>query len=319
MIWIVVIASAVILIIAITLAVIFSIFRKSFTRLPPEKNAAFTADSNELVSKSLSSENAKRIAEGIAWVHSRDCEHIYITSFDGLKLHAKLLKNPIPSGRIMLLAHGYHSFPEYDFSCAFRLYYNLGYDMLLIDQRTHGESEGKYITFGVRERYDILKWCEYLDGRFGKDRRIVLGGISMGCTAVLLAAGLPSLPDSVIGIVADCGFTSPYYEFAHVMKHSMHIPVFPFLDIASAISKSVMGFGFRDCTTVDAVKKTHLPILFIHGEDDTFVPPENTIINYDACISRKELILVPDAGHGLSFLVDERLCTEKLIDFLDSL
>lgn len=293
-----------------------AIFHKAFVRISNNELDKALAKSDAYIRKSLSPEKAERISNGMSWANAQKYEHIYITSFDGLKLHAKLLQNPLSNGKIILLSHGYHSIPEYDFSGAFQLYYNLGYDMLLIDQRSHGESEGRYITFGVRERYDILKWCKYLRERFGAEYKIILGGISMGSTAVLLASALPELPANVVGIIADCGFTSPYDEFVHILKDSMHIPRFPILSIAEIIAKYSAGFTFKECSTIDAVKNTTLPILFIHGKNDTFVLPENTLKNYDACTSRKELILVPGAGHGLSFLVDERLCTEKLVDFL---
>lgn len=295
------------------------LFKTSFERLTPDdlektrKRVLQSMKSGKLADKS------SKITNGIAWSKCQVYEDIWISSFDGLKLHAKFLYNPAQIEKTIILSHGYHSSPEFDFSCALPMYYELGYNLLLIDQRAHGQSEGKYICFGVRERFDILKWCQHISLKFGNKHQIIIGGISMGATAALLAAALPDMPKNLIGVIADCGFTSPYAEFVHILKDSMHIPLFPTLYLAELIAKNRAGFTFRECSTVDAVQNIKVPVLFIHGEGDTFVLPENTIKNYNSCTSAKELILIPDAGHGLSFLADEILCTKKLKTFLNSL
>lgn len=135
-------------------------------------------------------------------------ENVFITSFDGLRLHAKFYAAPDPKAPVQIMFHGYKSAAERDFCGGLREGIDGGFNVLLVDQRAHGESEGKYLTFGVNERFDCLSWANYATERFGRDVKIYLYGISMGAATVLMASALP-LPDSVSGIVADCGYTSP--------------------------------------------------------------------------------------------------------------
>ena len=237
------------------------------------------------------------------WFDAQAPERVSITSFDGLKLTGLYL--PAENARgTMLLMHGFHSSAYRDFSCAFRLYHSLGYNILTVYQRAHGESEGKFITYGVKERFDCLEWCRYLNRRSGPEPDVFLSGISMGSSTVLMATGL-ELPENVRGVIADCGFTSPWDEFAYIMKKRMHLPlVHPLLDIVSAASKLIAGFGFRDYSVPRAMEKNRLPVLFVHGTADTFVPPEMTLENYAACHAPKELIMVEGAHHGESFLIE---------------
>ncbi len=304
-----------IVLLAIYLITIY-FFNMSFVRDSDEKK---TRDESYLRLRDDGMYNIDaRVSEGRAYLETLSYEDVYIQSFDRLKLHAKFYQNG-ESKRTIVLVHGYKSFGEHNFACVFELYRSLGLNFLIVDQRSHGESEGKYITFGVKERQDICDWCKYLVSK-DKDCEILLGGISMGCTTVLLAAALPEIPSNVIGIIADCGYVTPRDEFAHVMKHDMRVPRFPFLDVADLIARRRAQFGFSDVSTLDAVKVIDIPILFIHGEADTFVPFENTLKNYEASVSQnKKLIIVPKAEHGLSYLVDEAGCRRSLTEFISSL
>lgn len=272
-------------------------------------------DLGDLIEK-VDASASTRIREGIANLRTLPLEDVFINSFDGLRLHAKYYQNG-NSKRTIILVHGYKSYGAHDFSCAIDLYRSHGLNFLLIDHRAHGESEGEYICFGIKERHDVVSWCKYLSERI-PEGEIILSGISMGCTTALLAAALPDMPNNLVGIIADCGYTSPRDEFVHVMKSSMHIPIFPFLPFAERVVKHRAGFGFSDASTVDAVKALSIPVLFIHGEADNFVPLECSRRNFEACASDyKRLITVADAGHGMSFLGDEERCRKEIKAFFE--
>ena len=182
-----------------------------------------------------------------------------------------------------------------------------------IDQRAHGLSEGKYITFGVKERFDCVRWAEYVHKRIGGD--IFLDGLSMGSTTVLMASG-EKLPDSVRGIIADCGFTSPEEIMTKIMTVDLKIPKDPLFAPVAWMIKKRAGFAVNEYSTLDAMKKNRLPILFLHGKADKFVPYEMTVRAYEACRSEKELLLVENAGHGISYLVEPERCKAALEKFL---
>ena len=203
------------------------------------------------------------------WYPARPWEDVFAESYDGLRLHGRYLAQKDPRGTL-LLVHGFHSSGWADFSCVLRSYFELGFDLLVIDQRAHLPSGGQYLTMGIRERYDVRTWCLWLLERFGEGRRVVLDGLSMGATTVLLAAGL-DLPKNVCGVIADCGFTSPRDIFLAVMKDRYHIPTC-FLWGAGLCCRVMAGFSMDEASTVDALRHCTLPLLLVHGEADDFVP-----------------------------------------------
>lgn len=255
------------------------------------------------------------IRHGREWLLSQNVSHHYITSRDGLWLHGIFVSNDkSDKDRVAVLVHGYHGAPSFDFSAAARLYYDNGFSLFLPDQRTHGESEGKYITFGSYERYDIVDWCKYIDTYTGNKCDFILSGVSMGATTVMLAAAEPDMI-KLNYITADCGFSSPKRIFTDVLKKWYRLPPFPILNIANLICKSSAGFGIDEFSTFDAVKHLKAPITFIHGGADDFVLPQNSIDNFEACTSTKELLIVPDADHGVSYIKD----TEKVSAALEQI
>ncbi len=232
---------------------------------------------------------------------------------NGVELFAKRYVPENPKGRILMM-HGYRSIAENDFSVGAKFFYDLGYELILVDQRAHGKSTGSWIGFGILERYDCLSWVRFLNATYG-ELPTFLNGISMGATTVLMACGL-ELPSNVKGVIADCGFTSPKEIIAHVMKKKLHLPTL-LIPPLNLFSKWFAGYSFNAYSAVDAMKTNHIPVLFIHGKDDHFVPPEMTLKNYEACAAEKELILVDGAGHGTSFLQDRPTVEKAVISFLD--
>lgn len=257
------------------------------------------------------------IQEGMDWYKAQSVERIYEKSYDGLNLAADFFPTETEKVRgVLILMHGFRGSAAHDFSCALRLYHELGFHLILPHQRAHGKSEGRYICYGVKERYDCQMWANYAAKRFGEDLPMFLDGISMGAATVLMTAGLP-LPSNVRGIIADCGFTSPWDIFKAVMKKWFKLPSFPILNLTSAFSKLVAGFDFREYSTLEALKNSNLPVLFIHGTADELVPCWMSEANYKVCQGPKELILVEGASHGYSFLVDEKRCKKALLRFFE--
>lgn len=258
----------------------------------------------------------KRMAQAQKWMTENTEEHVSITSFDGFKLSAIYIPAPMKSSRgIMILFHGYRSLATIDFALEAEFLNGLGYGLIIPYQRSHGESEGRFITYGVRERFDCRDWIAYANQRFGRESNIFLGGISMGAATVLMATGL-ELPENVRGVMADCGFTSPWDIMKHVSWQSFKIPSFPLMYILDLTVRIRAGFSIREADTLKAMEKNRIPILFIHGRADDFVPTKMTEKNYDACRAEKELYLVEGAGHAQSFAMDTPGCKKVISGFI---
>ena len=255
---------------------------------------------------------AAELAAGAEWLEQTPHADISIESFDGLKLRGHLYTCP-GAKRTVLMMHGYRSSWKQDFSGAAREVYEMGCNLLLAEQRAHGESEGKAIAYGVLERYDCADWLTEIVTRFG-DLPIYADGISMGATTVLMAAGL-ALPEQVKGLIADCGFTTPYEIIDRVLSRYSPIPSRLVLPEVEFYNKLKSGFGFHDYSTVDAMKENHIPVFFAHGDEDELVPLEMTIANYEACAALKTLLIAHKAGHGMSWLVEHDRYKAALQDF----
>ncbi|MEG1426125.1 MAG: alpha/beta hydrolase [Oscillospiraceae bacterium] len=256
--------------------------------------------------------------QGKKWIGEQKPERVEIQSFDGLTLTGFLLeqKKEPESHRVMVMMHGFRSHDFNDFALSVRYFYDAGYHVLLCDQRAHGGSQGKYLTFGVKERYDCRDWAKFGAERWGENTRVFLMGVSMGAATVLMSLGL-DLPKAVKGVVADCGYTSPKAIFAHVLKHSYHLPCFPILNVANMLCKWRAGFGLSEYSTLDALEKNKIPVFFLHGGKDDFVPKTMTEQNYEKCTARKELLIIDEAAHAMSFLCKPEKCFREINRFLD--
>lgn len=250
-------------------------------------------------------------------------EDVYITSFDGLKLHATYFPGmEDEAGRpadvssvkkAVICFHGYTGEGLSNHIAIADYFLKKGYAMLMPDARAHGESEGEYIGFGCLDRKDALSWVNWLIGKCGNDVAIMLHGTSMGGATVLMASGL-DLPCQVKGIVSDCGFTSPKEVFTHVLNHMYHLPAFPAIQGADLINKRLAGYGMDECNAKYEVQKAKVPILFIHGSSDTFVPVSMCHEIYENCASPKRKLIVEGAAHAESYYKDmadyEKVLTE---------
>ena len=226
-------------------------------------------------------------------------EKMEITSFDGLALRGRFYECH-PGAPIELMFPGYRGNAERDLCGGVQRCFKLGHSALIVDQRACGESEGHVITFGVYESRDCVTWVDFMLKRFGPDVKIILTGISMGAATVLMAAAEP-MPENVIGVLADCGFTGAK-EIIQTVIRQMKLPaplLYPFVKLGAWLYGN---FSLEENSPVEALKKCTLPVLFFHGEGDDFVPCEMSRRNFEACASsKKQLVTVPGAGHGLSY------------------
>ena len=254
------------------------------------------------------------IARLLQTIIDRPCEFVSVTSHDGLTLSGRYYH--VADGAPLDIAfHGYRSAGLTDFCGGAEISRELGHNLLLVDQRAHGKSQGRTITFGIKERYDVVSWVDYALERFGPDTRIMLYGISMGASTVLMASELP-LPENVKGIVADCPYSSPTRIIAAVGR-KMRIPTGIAAVFSWAGAKVYGGFDLRESGPVRAVKQAKVPILLIHGESDGFVP-----CDMSAEIQRSNPRMVyrctfPGADHGISFLVDPDRYRKIVREFCD--
>ena len=224
-------------------------------------------------------------------------EKVSVKSDDGLTFNGSFYLSPTGTDRTVLCVHGYNSCGHNDFALMIDPILKNGYHCLLIDQRHYGESEGRFTGFGMLECHDLLKWIALVNDRF-PNGKIVLYGISMGAATVMQASCL-DLPRSVVGIVEDCGFTSAREEFAAVLKNVAHLPSFPALNVLEIMSRLCLKLDIcsdsRDC-----VAAAKVPMLFVHGDADAFIPVTMCRACYDACGSEKRIVIYEGAGHAQS-------------------
>lgn len=236
-------------------------------------------------------------------------EDVSICSYDGLTLRGRYYEC-CPGAPMELMIHGYRGNSERDLCGGVQRAFALGRNALVVDQRASGRSDGHIITFGVRERLDCLHWVEFIRQKFGPEQKIILTGISMGAATVLLAGGL-DLPENVVGILADCGYSSAREIIQKVIRQ-IRLPVkllYPAIRFGTRIFG---GFDLEEASPVKALDRCKVPVIFFHGESDDYVPCDMSRINYNACRTPKKLVTVPGAGHGLSYPVDERRYISEL-------
>lgn len=238
-------------------------------------------------------------------------EDVSITSFDGLTLTGRFFEYA-PGAPMEIMFHGYRGNAERDLSGGVERAFKLGRSVLLIDQRASRTSGGTVISFGINEVKDCLRWVDFAVNRW-PGCKIILTGISMGAATVMMASN-KDLPENVIGILADCGYSSPK-EIIQLAMKPMGIPKalgWPFVKLGA---KLFGRFDPEADSPVEALKGAKVPVIFFHGETDGLVPCYMSKTCYDACTSRKHLVTVPGADHGLSYAVDPERYLKELGDF----
>ena len=249
-----------------------------------------------------------------SWLNSISKKEINIQSNDKLQLFASEFKLSNESNKWIILVHGYTSEQSSIYDIA-RHYSDKGYNVLTPDLRAHGLSEGKYVGMGWLDKNDLLLWIDYLLKNY-RNSEIILHGVSMGAATVMMASG-ENLPTNVKLIVEDCGYTSVWDIFSFELKLRFNLSTFPVLNAASFITNVRAGYSYKEASSIDQIKKSVTPILFIHGNADEFVPVNMAYKLYDNANINKELIIVDGAGHAESRLADEELYYGSIFSFID--
>lgn len=248
-----------------------------------------------------------------AWYETIETKQWQMTSRDGLSLWAEFYPSNTDSHVYVLGVHGY-TVDHRDIAPAILPFAQKGWNVVTPDQRGRGNSEGEYLSMGWLEKDDAVDWVKEIVA-YDAQAQIILYGESMGGATVMMASG-EELPANVIATVEDCGYTSAYAMFQNQLKERFQLPEFPFLPAANIVGQLRAGFSFYDASAIDQLKKATLPILFIHGGADDYVPTAMGLELYEAYAHEKELLIIDGAGHGASTDVDPKTYYDSVFSFL---
>ncbi len=290
---------------AVFAAASYSLTRK-LVKVALDRDAPKTSEKsrNRLSGAVPSNELFELVQAAASSLESKVCETVSITSYDGEQLVGHLYRCP-GAKRVIIAMHGWRSSWTTDFGIISEFWHANNCTVLYAEQRGQNNSGGDYIGFGMMERHDCLSWINWVNDSLGCELPIYLAGLSMGASTVLMAAGA-ALPDNVCGIIADCGFTSPYAIWKYIAQKNLHLSYALMGTFANSMCKKKLNMDANAYSTVDAMKSNSVPVLFIHGSDDRFVPVEMTYENYKACTAPKRLLIIPGAGHCMSYVVDRQ-------------
>ena len=255
---------------------------------------------------------------GEEWIqdkyNNKKIKDIYIKSRDGLRIHAILIDNKNSKG-IFIETHGYRSDYSRDLYPSCHQYYKMGYSLLLIDHRACGKSEGKYITFGIKENIDLISWIKYINKLY-PNKNIILAGVSLGASTILMSLKRIKTNMNIKCAIVDSPFISPYEEVLYCIKHYFHINGKIFIDMINLWCILLAKYSLKEENTISSLKRTNIPILFIHGKNDDFIPYKNSIINYKKYKGPKKIVLFDDATHGISYLVKPKEYIKLIESFI---
>lgn len=282
--------------------------------LDREQPKASERSKNKLSGSSGQSELLEDMAIAAEKLQNGDCETVEMIAKDGTKLVGHLHKCEYAE-RVIVAMHGWRSSWVKNFGVISDFFHENNCSVLYAEQRGQGESGGDYMGFGLMERYDCLDWVNWLNENGYDSLPIYLCGFSMGASTVLMTAGL-DLPENIHGILADCGFTSPHDIWKYIVEHNLRLSYNGITAaIANDMCKKKIQFGAKDYSCVDAMRECKVPVMFVHGTDDRFVPIEMTFENYKACAAPKRLLVVPGAEHCMSYLIDKERYEKAVKEF----
>ncbi|MCD8166617.1 MAG: alpha/beta hydrolase [Bacteroides sp.] len=255
-----------------------------------------------------------------SWVDSLDRHNAlrdtFITSRDGYRLHAYFVEAARKSPKTAVIVHGYTDNAIRMFMIGHMYSAGMGYNILLPDLHAHGLSEGKAIRMGWKDHLDVLQWMELANETFGDSTQMVVHGISMGAATTMMLSGEVQQP-YVRCFVEDCGYTSVWDEFAHELKVRFNLNPFPLLYSSGLLCRMKYGWGFKEASSLKQVKVASLPMMFIHREEDDFVPTAMVFPLYEAKPEPKEIWTLSGVGHGLAFRSDPQLYLQKVEQFVN--
>lgn len=249
---------------------------------------------------------------GAKWFDEADKESISIYNRENNMLHANLFKPKKESNIYVFCIHGYSSSPRH-MGIYVKEFLEMGYNVITPSLRGHAESEEDFISMGWNDRLDVIDWIEYTV-KMHPDCKIIIHGVSMGAATTMMTIG-EELPSNVKLAIEDCGYTNVWDIMKHKMAQ-MKVPEFPFLYSASDVNRRKAKFGFKEASCTEQLKNCKIPVLFIHGENDDFVPYPMLQIVYDACPTEKDMLSVPDAPHARSVCAHQEMYWPKVKDFI---
>ncbi len=250
--------------------------------------------------------------EAIGKAYEQTTSPVSIYSNDGLKLQAKMTRTD--SNIWVIVIHGYKGNNSLMMKYGAR-YAERGYNVLLPDNRAHGESEGKYVGMGWLDKEDIKCWIDWIISQDEK-AQILLHGRSMGAATTMMVSG--DNPPQVIGYIEDCGYNSVWDIFVSELDKRFSLPSFPVMNLSNLVARWKAGYDFKEASATAQVGKCKKPMLFIHGEDDDFVPVWMGYEVYEAARCEKEFFLVKGAGHSQAELKDPQAYWDKVFEFIDT-
>ena len=248
------------------------------------------------------------------WKNNTPSRFYNILSYDNIALYGKVYIQENFSNKTVIIVHGYCGSGDV-MNYAAKKFYENGFNVVLPDCRGHGHSEGNYIGMGWHDRKDVITWCEKII-KANQNAEIILYGISMGAATVMMASG-ENLPKNIKCVIEDCGYTSVYDEFKYQLKNIYKfIPTFPILDIVGLLCNFKAGYSFRKASALKQIKKCKIPILFIHGGDDKFVPTEMVYKLFSNAKCKKDIMIIENAGHGVAAMIDNKKYWNKVFNFI---
>ena len=279
-----------------------------------KKNARIPGYATKIFNKKHGIGGEGKPDERVEWFRAQDRDTFEIVNSRGQNIRAYLIPADEPSDKFIVCSHGYRNRGQGEFRFVGKFLHDSGYNVFFVDHQAAGESEGNYISFGHYESEDLLQWVNFIVDKFAKDVKIALYGISMGSATVMLMSNNENLPENVKHIVADCGYTSVNDEFNFTLD-TFGVPGKPLIFMANQFSKVIGKWDFDKVNPIDAVKDAKVPMLFIHGENDDFVPSFMGCKLYNACGNEKDYLTVPGAGHAQSYQTNSELYEAKMTDF----
>lgn len=259
---------------------------------------------------------SRQLEEGALQLRRCGTARIQLVTRDGTPLVGHWYENP-QAQRVVVAMHGWRSSWDQDFGLIAPFLHQCGCSVLYCEQRGQQESGGELMTFGLLERWDCLDWVQWVKKHAQPGLPVYLAGISMGAATVLLAAGEAG-PGSIRGVIADCGYTSPHAIWQHVAEQNLHLRYDLCSPWVRRLCRKRLMDDLQAVSTLRSMEKCTAPVLFVHGTEDTFVPVEMTYENYLACKGPKQLLIVPGAGHGMSFLTEPERYKQAVLQFWQS-
>lgn len=287
---------------------IFSIYVFRITFIPPKE---FKRGKTTPKWKVYEKEQIAHLKE----FDSLEKEDVFINGYKGKKAHGYFIKSKSDSKKVVIFVHGWKSHGLNDYICGGMCLHRQGYNVLVIDQYAHGQSEGKYISFARYDKENLKSWINYVNEKFNDNCKIYLMGMSMGSSTVLWLAGDDL--KNVSGIIGDSGYYNGYDLALYFIKRKLKFFPSVVAFMTRVIALIICKFDIKKCDLQKAMVTSKYPILFLYGDKDDFVPIEHTINAYNDCRSKKEIVMFEDCDHIVAGMKCPEKYVKSVINFIE--